>query len=292
MRLSRCSGVACDTPSHCVHLLILITTPLLIYVAHQYQLTFEPKVCLLTLCGIRPRLVVLTALPADFPRLTGRASTRPVRRSYPISSPSSISISLCATSSCDTVSCMHGTTSLLASGTCACDVQGLPLLSSSLPLLPRPSHTNSKQNPNEAYEEFTDTADFLLTSVGALSRWNWPNIDGLRKFEGKLLHSANFDVGDRTWQEAAEEWQWKDKAIGVIGVVSILLPSRMNCSAGFEAALGQGSSAIQIVAALQPRVNKLVQFVRGKTWITPPFASTEYAELITCDQNAESCKSP
>ncbi|KZT07862.1 FAD/NAD-binding domain-containing protein [Laetiporus sulphureus 93-53] len=121
-------------------------------------------------------------------------------------------------------------------------------------------------NPAEEYEEFTHSADFLLTGIGVLSRWDWPDIDGLHTFEGKLLHSADFDVGNRTWQEATEEWKWKDKKVGVIGV---------------------GSSAIQIVAALQPRVGKLVQFVRGKTWISPPFASAQYAELVNRDQSVE-----
>jgi len=41
------------------------------------------------------------------------------------------------------------------------------------------------------------------------------------------------------------------------------------------AVIGVGSSAIQMVPALQPRSKKVVNFVRGKTWIAAPFASTD-----------------
>ncbi|KZT07846.1 FAD/NAD(P)-binding domain-containing protein [Laetiporus sulphureus 93-53] len=121
-------------------------------------------------------------------------------------------------------------------------------------------------NLAEEYEESTDSASFFLTGIGILSRWNWPDIDGLQTFEGKLLHSANFDVGNRTWQEATEQWKWKDKKIGVIGA---------------------GSSVIQIVAALQPCIGLLVQFVRSVTWITLMFASAQSAILINRDQSIE-----
>ncbi|TFY58142.1 hypothetical protein EVJ58_g6594 [Rhodofomes roseus] len=70
-----------------------------------------------------------------------------------------------------------------------------------------------------AYEEFEDTADLLFTGVGSLSRWKWPVIDGLKDFKGKLFHTADFEVGDgeQAWQEAVHDW--KDKRVGVIGVV-------------------------------------------------------------------------
>ncbi|KZT07847.1 FAD/NAD-binding domain-containing protein [Laetiporus sulphureus 93-53] len=128
------------------------------------------------------------------------------------------------------------------------------------------SNPNNEGNADVGYEEFADTADILFTGLGSLSRWKWPEIDGLRTFKGQLFHTADFDVGKRTWQEAVEEWQWKDKTVGVIGV---------------------GSSAIQIVPALQPRVRKIYNFVRGKTWISTPFASAKLAELMKRDPDAE-----
>lgn len=36
-------------------------------------------------------------------------------------------------------------------------------------------------------------AEVLISAVGILNNWKWPNIDGLHDFEGKLLHSANWD---------------------------------------------------------------------------------------------------
>lgn len=72
----------------------------------------------------------------------------------------------------------------------------------------------------EQFEEFEDVADFVLAGIGTLSRWKWPEIAGLNDFKGTLFHSAGFEVdGSETWQEAVEEW--KEKKVGVIGVVPI-----------------------------------------------------------------------
>ena len=38
-----------------------------------------------------------------------------------------------------------------------------------------------------------DSADVLMTGIGALNEWKWPDIKGLKEFEGSLLHSANWD---------------------------------------------------------------------------------------------------
>ncbi|EMD35981.1 hypothetical protein CERSUDRAFT_96205 [Gelatoporia subvermispora B] len=116
----------------------------------------------------------------------------------------------------------------------------------------------------EHTEEFDDAADFLFTGVGLISRWSWPEINGLKSFGGKLFHSANFDTGDQTWQEAAHEWS--DKKVAVIGV---------------------GSSAIQIVPALQDKVKHLTNYVRGKTWLSTPFSGSKMAELAHRDPNTE-----
>lgn len=42
-------------------------------------------------------------------------------------------------------------------------------------------------------EVFEDQADGLITAIGALNQWRWPQIPGLQDFEGKLLHSAAWD---------------------------------------------------------------------------------------------------
>ncbi|KAF7302712.1 hypothetical protein HMN09_00906100 [Mycena chlorophos] len=106
-------------------------------------------------------------------------------------------------------------------------------------------------------EPFQDQADVLFTGWGTLSRWRWPDIEGLESFAGKIMHSAQWETGEGTegvdgqpvpWEETVKSWG--DKRVGVIGV---------------------GSSAIQIVPALQPKVLKVLNYVRGKTWISPPF---------------------
>ncbi|KAH9888553.1 FAD/NAD-P-binding domain-containing protein [Cubamyces lactineus] len=114
-------------------------------------------------------------------------------------------------------------------------------------------------------EEFDDVADVFVNATGPLSRWNWPDIEGLKDFKGELHHSAGFDPGEKTWQEVAKEW--KDKKVAVIGI---------------------GSSALQIVAALQPRVGKLVNYVRGKTWIALPVAGDAFPRYMGREpKNAE-----
>lgn len=112
------------------------------------------------------------------------------------------------------------------------------------------------------YEIIEDTADFVHAGIGALSRWSWPDIDGLKDFRGTLLHSANWELRDDSgvlsteWQESVKDWG--DKRVGVIGV---------------------GSSGLQIVPALQPRVKHVYNYVRGKTWLSPPFVSQKIDEL-------------
>ncbi|TBU26572.1 FAD/NAD(P)-binding domain-containing protein [Dichomitus squalens] len=115
-----------------------------------------------------------------------------------------------------------------------------------------------RANPETgALEQIEDVADVVVTAFGALSRWQMPDIPGIDKYKGVLHHSAGFDPADKTWQEVVESW--KDKKVGVIGV---------------------GSSALQLVPALQPRVARLVNYVRGKTWLSVPFGSNTFAALL------------
>lgn len=79
------------------------------------------------------------------------------------------------------------------------------------------------QHPSEngVVERFEDSADVLFTGMGGLSRWRWPDIDGLDTFAGKLIHSANWDTGEgdrgSPWEETVKSWT--NKRVGVIGVV-------------------------------------------------------------------------
>ncbi|KAF7799420.1 hypothetical protein EIP86_010654 [Pleurotus ostreatoroseus] len=139
-------------------------------------------------------------------------------------------------------------------------------------------HVHIKRFSPEGYEEFEDTADMLFTGVGGLSRWKWPDIEGLQSFQGLLVHSAGWEVpraGEapaledgvklrKGWQEDVKDWG--DKKVAVIGV---------------------GSSAIQIVPALQPKVAKLCNYVRGQTWLAAPFSSGKMADLLSRNPDSE-----
>ncbi|KAL1708071.1 hypothetical protein EV121DRAFT_287900 [Schizophyllum commune] len=107
------------------------------------------------------------------------------------------------------------------------------------------------QGPDGA--KIRDVADVLFTAVGMLRRWSWPDIGGLRDFSGPVIHSAQWETADgvTTWEESVRGWA--DKRVGVIGA---------------------GSSALQIVPALQPHVAKLVNLARGKTWVTGSFGTS------------------
>ena len=80
---------------------------------------------------------------------------------------------------------------------------------------------------NKAGEEVEveDTADVLFLGVGWLSRPRWPDIPGLRGFQGRLLHTAMWDVGDVDGAQDNDgvPQTWRDKAVGIIGNVGPLL---------------------------------------------------------------------
>lgn len=40
---------------------------------------------------------------------------------------------------------------------------------------------------------YQSDCDILINATGILNNWTWPAIDGLEKFRGSLLHSANWD---------------------------------------------------------------------------------------------------
>lgn len=47
--------------------------------------------------------------------------------------------------------------------------------------------------PNGEKITSKSAAEVVISAVGILNNWKWPDIDGLHDFEGKLLHSANWD---------------------------------------------------------------------------------------------------
>ncbi|KAL2837567.1 hypothetical protein BJY01DRAFT_251389 [Aspergillus pseudoustus] len=103
-------------------------------------------------------------------------------------------------------------------------------------------------------EVLHDTCDVLYACIGALNDWKWPEIPGLADFKGKLLHSAVWD----------NDWRPDNLSVAVIG---------------------SGSSAIQIVPAIQRRVKHLDNYVRGQTWIAPPWAADEVRKHTSSGSN-------
>lgn len=98
-----------------------------------------------------------------------------------------------------------------------------------------------KVQPGEAPGgAFYDEGDVLINATGVLNHWKWPQVPGVEKFKNKV-HSA-------AWDDSVD---LNDKVVGVIG---------------------NGSSAVQIVPAIFPKVKKLKSFMRSSTWITAGFA--------------------
>ncbi|KAK6836029.1 hypothetical protein PG987_006524 [Apiospora arundinis] len=94
-----------------------------------------------------------------------------------------------------------------------------------------------------------EDADFFINSSGFLNKWKMPNIQGLDRFKGKVLHTAKWDP----------EYQWEGKKVAV---------------------LGNGASGIQVVTAMQPKVEKLVNYVRQRTWISINFLGDKTPEGV------------
>ncbi|KEF62563.1 uncharacterized protein A1O9_00536 [Exophiala aquamarina CBS 119918] len=80
--------------------------------------------------------------------------------------------------------------------------------------------------------------DVLVSGVGTLNNWKYPDIEGLSQFKGSLMHTA-------TWDDSVD---LKGKTVAVIG---------------------NGASAVQLVPALQPVTGKIYNYVRTASWMLP-----------------------
>ncbi|CAJ2501024.1 Uu.00g038770.m01.CDS01 [Anthostomella pinea] len=88
-------------------------------------------------------------------------------------------------------------------------------------------------------KEFKDQANFLVDASGILNNWKWPDVPNLKSFQGDLIHTAHWP----------KDFDYANKTVAVIG---------------------NGSSGIQLLPAIQPGVKELYHFVRTPTWIVPP----------------------
>ncbi|MDT0458166.1 NAD(P)/FAD-dependent oxidoreductase [Streptomyces sp. DSM 41527] len=82
------------------------------------------------------------------------------------------------------------------------------------------------------------TADVVVSATGPLSDPKVPDVPGLDTFPGKVSHSARWD----------HDYDLRGKGVAMIGT---------------------GASAIQIVPAIQPDVERLTLFQRTPPWVLP-----------------------
>ncbi|KAJ5121352.1 uncharacterized protein N7515_009313 [Penicillium bovifimosum] len=87
-------------------------------------------------------------------------------------------------------------------------------------------------------------SDVLVYAVGRLNNYRIPVVEGQDRFQGRIVHTA----------------AWPDDLV-VEGARVVVI--------------GNGASAVQCVAALQPVVSKLVNISRGPTWIVPHVLSED-----------------
>lgn len=78
----------------------------------------------------------------------------------------------------------------------------------------------------------------VVVAIGALNIPQYPAIDGLETFTGKLMHTAEWDA----------DYSLAGKRVGVIGT---------------------GASAIQVIPSIQPEVASLSVFQRTPPWVLP-----------------------
>ncbi|KAK6826289.1 hypothetical protein RU639_005578 [Aspergillus parasiticus] len=58
-------------------------------------------------------------------------------------------------------------------------------------------------------EVFERRSDFLINATGYLNSWRWPSIPGLGSFNGRLLHTANWDESlPLTGKRVGVDWDW------------------------------------------------------------------------------------
>jgi cation diffusion facilitator CzcD-associated flavoprotein CzcO len=88
-----------------------------------------------------------------------------------------------------------------------------------------------------------DECDVFINASGYFNQWRWPSTPGREKFKGITVHSADYD----------NTVDLKGKRVALIG---------------------NGSSGIQIAAAIQKVAGKMSVYMRSPTWITASVASS------------------
>lgn len=91
---------------------------------------------------------------------------------------------------------------------------------------------------NDTGEMVQDRCDLLVHATGYLNKPEWPKVPGLDAFKGPKLHSADYD-----------------ESIDLTGKRVLLV--------------GAGSSAVQILPAIQPIASHVKTFIRSPSWFLP-----------------------
>ncbi|KAL4879757.1 monooxygenase [Aspergillus karnatakaensis] len=108
-------------------------------------------------------------------------------------------------------------------------------------------------------EIISDWAHIVVHATGYLNKPSWPAIPGLDEYQGVKLHSADYDEG--------VSLEGKD----------VLL-------------IGGGSSAVQILPAIQPIAKSVTIFIRSPVWVLPDISSE--AGKYSSEQIKEFVRSP
>jgi cation diffusion facilitator CzcD-associated flavoprotein CzcO len=87
-------------------------------------------------------------------------------------------------------------------------------------------------------ETVSDWCHILVHATGYLNKPAWPSIPGLDEYEGAKLHSADYN-----------------ESVSLAGRDVLLI--------------GGGSSAVQILPAIQPLVKSVTIFIRSPVWVLP-----------------------
>jgi len=89
---------------------------------------------------------------------------------------------------------------------------------------------------------FRDKCHVLIHACGYLNKPAFPNIPGRNRFKGSMVHTGEWD----------NSVQLEAKTVALVG---------------------SGSSALQVLPAIQSLVKRVVNFVRSPIWILPTISS-------------------
>jgi cation diffusion facilitator CzcD-associated flavoprotein CzcO len=94
----------------------------------------------------------------------------------------------------------------------------------------------------EVGDDIVEECDVFINASGFFNHWRWPKTPGRHNFKGVMVHSANYDP----------ELDLRGKRVAVIG---------------------NGSSGIQVTAAVQKVAKSLSVYMRHPTWVTANLGS-------------------